>query len=159
MGAGAELERVEEHKKLLLFGRAKLLEAPFHLSGFACVPFNRAFQAQRPEVVHESRPHPQSPKRGRAQLVPRICRASLNGAVTRPDVVQQVVSIRMNGLVSKGVWNRESAAVDYCAGRRSYDGCHMTRTAADPGEDHLPSLRVVSCGERHIAGVALLCRG
>src|ERR1700741_1521550 len=58
----------------------------------------------------------------------------------------------MDGLVSKGVWSCESAAVDSRAGRRSYDGCHMTRTAADPGEDHLPSLRIVSHGERHIAG-------
>lgn len=60
--------------------------------------------------------------------------------------------MRMNGLVSKGVWNRESAAVDYHAGRRSYDRCPMTRTAADPGEDRSPSLRIASRGERHIAG-------
>jgi hypothetical protein len=58
----------------------------------------------------------------------------------------------MNGLVSKGVWNHESAAVDCRAGRRSYDGCHMTRRAADPGEDRLPSLRIVSRGERLMAG-------
>jgi hypothetical protein len=45
ISAGAELERVEEHKKLLLFGRAKLLKTLFHLPGFAFVPFNRAFQA------------------------------------------------------------------------------------------------------------------
>ena len=89
--------------------------------------------------MHEPWLHPQSPKRGGTQFVSRIRWAALQDAITGPDIVQQIVAIWMNDLVTKGLGNRERAAVDNRTGRRGHDRRHVARGTANSPKDHLPS--------------------
>src|SRR3974390_380273 len=100
--------------------------------------------------MHEPRLHPQSPKRRRAQLVSRMRRTALHDAITRSEIMQQVITIRMNDLVTKGLRNGEHAAVDNGTCGRSHNRRHVARSAANSPKNSLPSLHVAGCGQYRI---------
>jgi len=151
MTAELSLKRIEESQDLLLFFCGQLVEALLHLFRFIAVAFNRVGQAQGLQVMHEPRPHAQSPERRSAQLVGRVLLRRLHDTVARADVVQQEIAVGMDNLVAESLRHGERAAVDGRAGRRSHNCAHVARAAADRFEDGLARLGVRRRRQHHIA--------
>ena len=103
---------------------------------------DRAFQSQRSQVVHITRPHAQAPKRPSSKLVGCVLRTGLNDPVAGSDVMQQKITERMDHFVSQCVGNGECAAVHDSSGGSRGDGFHVTDVASDILERLLTCERV-----------------
>src|SRR5881396_1135947 len=67
--------------------------------------------------------------------------AVLNDAVARPDVVQQKIAERVNGLAAQGGGDDEGALVDHGTGGCGRDRPQVTDVAADEREQLIAALR------------------
>src|ERR1700747_2682234 len=90
--------------------------------------------------MHVPRVHAESPQRHGTQFVGGILRWILDDAVAGLDVVEQEVAVRMDDLISQGLWDSECSAVDDRSGRGGDDGADMAGGAADPPEQRLARL-------------------
>src|SRR5262249_60857197 len=93
---------------------------------------DRSDRTERPSVVHEPGPGPETPQ-GRGAEVVRWGRA-YGDAVRRADVVEQEVPVRMEDLL------------------RREERLHMTGTATDAQKDPLAGAYLVGAGLRRPTG-------
>ena len=100
--------------------------------------------------MHVPRAHAESPERHGTQFVGRILRRILDDPVAGCDVVEQEVAVRMNDLISQGLWDGECSAVDDSSRRGGNDGADMAGGAADPLEQGLAFLGGRSCRKNRI---------
>ena len=82
-------KRIEKRDELLLLRLGQIEKAVGDVLGLAFVPLDRVLKGQRLMVMHQTRPHAQSPKGRRAQFVSGILRPGLDDAVAGLDVMQQ----------------------------------------------------------------------
>src|SRR5712692_5776830 len=94
----APLERAQEGDELVLLGSGEVVEVVGHGLCFVAVPLNGVKEGVGAGVVQQLGARAHSPKRRRAQFCGCFLTAGLHDAVTRADVMQQKVAVRMNDL-------------------------------------------------------------
>src|SRR5262245_66554653 len=93
------------------------------------VALDRIVEGERQPVVHQLRTRADAPQRRSSQHVPCACAAVLDDPVARPDVVQQEVAERADGLIAQSRRDNERALVDHRARRSGVYRGRMTDRA------------------------------
>src|SRR5271166_2988506 len=101
--------------------------------------------------MHETSLLTQTPQGSRSQFVGCVLRSNLNDSIACADVMQQIVSERMDDLVAQGLWNRKRATIHNRSSGRSDDGFYMAGAATQPPEKVLTLESSRSCCKRYVA--------
>ena len=104
------------------------------------------------QVMHETSLIAQTPQRSRSQFVGCVLRSNLNDSIACADVMQQIVSERMDDLIPKGLRNSKLTTIDNRSSGRRDDGFYVAGAATQPAEtddDRSESSR--SCCKRYVA--------
>src|SRR6267378_5817175 len=84
----------------------------------------------------------------------RLCRHRIvlddgnSDAISRADIVEQEIAVRVKGLFSQGIGNRELASIHLSPGLGSCQRGQVTSGASDAGKELRSALRCFRCRER-----------
>ena len=129
-----QLEGIEEAVELALLSGTQLIVLLDDAFGLAIMAGDCVFQTKREPVMHEAVTGSESPQRRRSDLARgrgEVCGRQDGYAVTAADVMQQEVTIGVNGFIAERVGNGECAAIDLGALRSGSNRRRVANCAAD----------------------------
>ena len=142
---------IQEGNQCRTLLRAQLSKTMGSFARFTFMTLNGVLQGQRSEVMHETSLIAHTPQGSRSQFVGCVLWSNLNDSIACADVMQQIVSERMDDLIPKGLRNSKLTTIDNRSSWRRDDCFHVAGAATQPLKQMMTDLRCRSCCKRYVA--------